>query len=65
MGFHKQYPNRKDWRKPSTRVFRDCRPHGGCPWCEASRRHQLNKQLLRVTDYDEQTHHKRQRKIPR
>ena len=42
MSFDKNYPKRKDWRKPlrrSKRFDRSCRNHGGCPWCEGNRTH--------------------------
>ncbi len=42
MAFDKEYPNRKDWRKPYWRqgvADRTCRPHGGCPWCYLGRMH--------------------------
>jgi hypothetical protein len=54
MAFDKQYPNRKDWRKPylgktSKKVDRTCRPHGSCPYCESGRLH-ANKRREPVTD---------------
>ncbi len=40
--FDKNYPNRKDWRKPyrKSKAFdRSCRNHGDCPYCESNRNH--------------------------
>ena len=40
MSFDKDYPNRKDKRKPyrnSKRFDRTCRNHGSCLWCERNR----------------------------
>lgn len=42
MSFDMRYPNRKDWRQPYHGCMAwdaGCRPHGGCPWCEAGRKH--------------------------
>ena len=42
MSFDKNYPNRKDWRKPyhkSKGFDNSCRPHGSCPWCEGNRKY--------------------------
>jgi hypothetical protein len=43
MAFDKEYPNRKDWRKPYRRRAQQCdstcRPNGGCPYCERNRFH--------------------------
>ena len=42
MSFDKDYPNRKDHRKPyyrSKRFDRSCRNHGSCPWCLGNRTH--------------------------
>ena len=48
MGFDKDYPNRKDWRRP----YRDvraidatCRSHGSCPWCDGKRTHKKLKAI--------------------
>lgn len=41
MSFDKNYPNRKDKRKPyhGSKAFdRSCRTGGNCPWCEGNRR---------------------------
>jgi len=41
MGFDKEYPNRKDKRKPyrkSKRFDHTCRNHGSCGYCEDNRR---------------------------
>jgi len=38
----KDYPNRKDWRKPyfrGARYHRSCRPNGGCGYCAGNRLH--------------------------
>jgi hypothetical protein len=46
MSFDKQYPNRKDKRKPyrgSKRFDRTCRNHGACPYCETNRLHNTEK----------------------
>ncbi len=40
MSFDKNYPNRKDKRKPyrKSKAFdKSCRCHGGCSWCEGNR----------------------------
>lgn len=41
MAFDKDYPNRKDRRRPyyrkASRWDPSCRPNGGCPWCAANR----------------------------
>ncbi len=40
MGFDKEYPNRKDHRKPyvkSKRFDKSCRNHGMCSWCQNDR----------------------------
>ncbi len=41
MSFDKEYPKRKDWRKPYKRraqkIDLTCRPNGGCPYCEGNR----------------------------
>lgn len=42
MGFGKDYPNRKDKRKPyygSKRFDITCRCHGGCAYCESNRKY--------------------------
>jgi hypothetical protein len=42
MGFDKNYPNRKDIRKPYTgsKAFDcSCRNHGRCGWCLGNRKH--------------------------
>lgn len=48
MSFDKNYPNRKDKRKPyykSKRFDKSCRNHGSCPYCLSSR---LYSSLKRV-----------------
>ena len=41
MSFDKEYPNRKDWRKPyprkAQRCSHGCRPGGSCDWCRGNR----------------------------
>lgn len=47
MSFDKQYPNRKDRRKPypksPQRCDRTCRVHGSCKWCARNRGHSTLK----------------------
>ena len=53
MSFDKDYPNRKDKRKPyykSKRVDRSCRCHGGCEWCMGNRLHKFRKKELVTED---------------
>ena len=41
-----EYPGRKDHRKAYIRRGvhdKSCRPNGGCPYCEASRKHSTRK----------------------
>jgi hypothetical protein len=48
MSFDKNYPRRKDRRKPYIRrgaADRSCRPHGGCPWCLENRMHGYKKRI--------------------
>lgn len=43
MSFDKNYPNRKDHRKPyhgSARFSGSCRPGGSCPVCSGDRQYQ-------------------------
>lgn len=51
MSFDKDYPNRKDWRKPyysgSKRFDRTCRNHGSCDWCRDNRLHQRIKEEMK------------------
>ena len=57
MSFDKEYPNRKDWRKPykgSKRFDVSCRNHGGCGWCEGNRRYQYIKELEKAMDMIEE-----------
>ena len=52
MGFDKEYPNRKDWRKQyhgGKKYFGSCRSHGGCPWCEGK----ITHKKLKVIPADE------------
>ena len=42
MGFDKDYPNRKDHRKPfrgAKAVDHSCRNNGACGYCSANRQH--------------------------
>lgn len=54
MAFEKDYPNRKDWRKPyypkNKRCDKSCRSHGGCPWCESNRMYKFLRQAKDETD---------------
>jgi hypothetical protein len=46
MSFDKEYPNRKDRRKPykgSKSFDSSCRPNGGCSWCYGNRTHSTTK----------------------
>lgn len=47
VSFDKDYPNRKDQRKPyikrCERIDRTCRPGGSCPWCSKNRKHRTEK----------------------
>ena len=48
MAFEKEYPNRKDWRKPYLnvrKIDRSCRSHGNCPWCSSGRKYKWKKRL--------------------
>lgn len=48
MSFDKNYPNRKDWRRPyrgSKRFDRTCRCHGGCGYCEGNRTYTTRRAL--------------------
>ncbi len=54
MSFDKDYPNRKDWRKPYTdsRAFDGhCRNHGSCPYCQNGRQHS-NKRRMPLADIE-------------
>lgn len=56
MSFDKDYPNRKDWRKPyrgAPRFDRECRPGGDCPWCLGRRTYK--SRLLDTVAQDELT----------
>lgn len=44
MSFDKDYPNRKDWRKPRRGADRTCCNHGSCPYCESGRKHREKRQ---------------------
>ncbi len=46
MSFDKNYPKRKDHRKPyrgSKAVDSGCRPGGDCPYCQAGRKHKRQR----------------------
>ncbi len=48
MSFDKDYPNRKDHRKPyrdSRRFDGTCRNNKDCPYCKGNRLYQYNKQI--------------------
>lgn len=49
MGFDKNYPNRKDKRKPyyDSRSFdHTCRSHGSCSACQGKREYKVKKRLI-------------------
>lgn len=51
---NKNYPNRKDKRKPyykSGKHDRSCRPNGGCAWCQGNRLHKNDKQDAKYQQY--------------
>lgn len=44
MSLDKAIEHGKEYRKPyrgAKAVDRSCRNHGGCPWCEANRKHKF------------------------
>lgn len=44
MSLDKAIEHGKEHRKPyrgAKAYFRSCRNHGGCPWCEANRKHKF------------------------
>jgi hypothetical protein len=52
MSFDKNYPNRKDIRKPyrkSKTICTACRNHGECEWCKGNRLYnrKLKEQIAR------------------
>jgi hypothetical protein len=52
MSFDKNYPNRKDKRKPfrgAKAIDCSCRNHGSCAWCESNRTH-FDKKKRKVAD---------------
>jgi hypothetical protein len=59
MAFDKNYPNRKDQRKPyrKSKAFdRTCRNHGSCPYCELGRLHtHKRREPIDGATMDEQT----------
>jgi hypothetical protein len=54
MGFDKDYPNRKDKRKPYFKKAQlcdtSCRPNGGCMWCEGNRSYKNNKREAKLIE---------------
>lgn len=53
MSFDKDYPNRKDKRKPykGSKAFDgSCRPHGKCDYCRGNRMHKDEKRKLSAED---------------
>ena len=53
MSFDKDYPNRKDRRRPyrgSKDFDRSCRNHGSCDWCASNRQHQASRAESMVSD---------------
>lgn len=55
MSFDKDYPNRKDYRKPyfnkAEKIDSSCRPGGDCPHCSRGRLHNAN---VKAFDADEE-----------
>ena len=54
MSFDKEYPNRKDWRKPyrrSKRFDRTCRNHGSCGYCYNDKTY-FDRKFRHATDLD-------------
>lgn len=54
MAFWNEYPNRKDWRKPSRKCSTACMPHGSCGWCLANRFYQQMKEEKRIQELYEE-----------
>ena len=53
MGFDKNYPNRKDKRKPlrGAAIFDStCRHGGSCSWCKGNRTHRNTKQIEKTNN---------------
>lgn len=53
MGFEKDYPNRKDHRKPyrkAGKYDRTCRPGGSCPYCQGNRLVGQKRKLMAAKD---------------
>jgi hypothetical protein len=53
MAFDKNYPNRKDHRRPyrkSKQVDRSCRCHGSCSYCQSNRQHNNEMRLAAAAD---------------
>jgi hypothetical protein len=57
MSFDKEYPNRKDHRKPykgSKRFDTGCRNHGSCGPCKGNRLYQDTKERQRAKDLEKE-----------
>ena len=55
MSFDKEYPNRKDHRKPyykSGKFDQTCRPGGSCPHCKNNREKKKKKELIRIDEIE-------------
>lgn len=55
MSFDKEYPNRKDIRKPyykSSRFDHSCRPGGSCPHCSNNRKYRHIKEKMRIEEIE-------------
>jgi len=55
MSFSKNYPNRKDHRKPyhGSKAFdASCRSHGGCAYCAEGRNYK-NKKRMGIVEEEE------------
>ena len=53
MSFDKNYPNRKDWRKPyrkSKAWDRTCRNHGACSYCENNRLYKARREDITMRE---------------
>lgn len=54
MSFWKNYPNRKDWRKPSRKASYGCFPNGSCGYCRDNRLHCTHKRERAADDQIEE-----------
>ena len=55
MSFDKDYPKRKDRRKPyykSKRFDTSCRNHGSCSWCRRNKLYQAIREIQRIKDLE-------------